>query len=133
MRSRVSRCYWSARRPVARLYLLLLAFGFQGRFRGKASLVQIADARRDLYQFAWQRVPGQGGREAVLSEQPYASTLAGSAGQRLAKPSRRSAVLALALLAMLGVSEALWLWQSWPVRQALAAPILPPLNPRGPA
>jgi type VI secretion system protein ImpK len=121
------------RRPVARLYLLLLAFGFQGRWRGKASLVQIADYRRDLYQFAWQRVPGQGGRDAVLSGQPYASTLAGGAGQRLAKPSRRSAVLVLALLAVLGLSELLWLWQSWPVRQALAAPFPALAGPRGPA
>lgn len=111
-----------ARRPLARLYLLLLAFGFRGRFRGAASLAPIADYRRALFQFAWQRVAGQKGRDAVLSEQPYASTLVASAGERLAKPSRRSALLALALLSLLGVSELLWLWQSWPVRQALNAP-----------
>jgi len=111
-----------ARRPLARLYLLLLASGFQGRYRGDASLDPIAGYRRALFQFAWQRVPGQQGRDAVLSGQPYASTLAGNAGVRLAKPSRRTAQLALALLVLLALSELLWLWQSWPLRQALNAP-----------
>jgi type VI secretion system protein ImpK len=110
-----------AQRAPARLHLLLLAFGFQGRYRGGASLAPIADYRRELFQFAYQYTPGQGGRDAVLSEQPYASTLSSSAGQRLARPSRGSAMLACALLALLGLSELLWLWQSWPVRQALDA------------
>ena len=59
----------------------------------------------------------------MLSEQPYASTLNSSAAGRLAKPSRHSVLLGLALLALLGVSELLWLWQSWPLRQALDAPL----------
>jgi len=112
-----------ARRPLARLYLLLLAFGFRGRYRGDASLAPIADYRRALFQFAWQRVAGQQDRDAVLSGQPYASTLNSSAAGRLAKPSRHSVLLGLALLALLGVSELLWLWQSWPLRQALDAPL----------
>lgn len=111
-----------ARRPLAQLYLILLGFGFRGRLRGDASLAPIADYRRALYQFGWQRVAGEGGRDAVLSGQPYASTLASSVGARLARPSRRSALLVLALVGLLGISELLWLWQSWPVRQALNAP-----------
>jgi len=107
------------RRPLARLYLLLLACGFQGRYRGGASLDPIADYRRELFQFASQRAPGPGGEDAVLSGQPYASTLVLDAGRRPPRPRRRRAMLACALLALLGVSEALWQWQSWPVRQAL--------------
>lgn len=110
-----------AKRALARLYLHLLACGFQGRYRGGANLTPIAEFRRELFQFAYQRMPALG-RDAVLSEQPYASTLASSTTQRLAKPSRRSALLGLALLALLGLSEALWLWQSWPVRQSLKLP-----------
>jgi type VI secretion system protein ImpK len=112
------------RRTLARLYLQLLALGFQGRYRGAASLAPIADYRRDLFQFAYQRAPDLRVREAVLSEQPYASTLSSEAGQRLSKPSRRSAALVAALLALLVLSEALWWWQSWPVRQALKDPAL---------
>jgi len=111
-----------AQRAPARLYLHLLACGFQGRYRGSANLAPIAEFRRELFQFAYQRMPMPGGDDAVLSGQPYASTLASSATRRLSKPSRRSAMLALALVLLLVLSEALWLWQSWPVRQALKAP-----------
>lgn len=111
-----------AQRATARLYLHLLACGFQGRYRGGASLAPIGEFRRELFQFAYQRVPIPGAGEAVLSEQPYASTLASSTTQRLSKPSRRSAMLALSLLVLLVLSEALWLWQSWPVRQMIGAP-----------
>jgi type VI secretion system protein ImpK len=110
-----------ARRALARLYLQLLAFGFQGRYRGGVNLGPIADYRRELFQFAYQRLPDLDARDAVLSEQPYASTLASGTGQRLSKPSRRGALLALSLVVLLGVSELLWLWQSWPLRQALKA------------
>jgi type VI secretion system protein ImpK len=111
-----------ARRSVARLYLHLLALGFQGRYRGSADLAPIADYRRQLFQFAYQRVPDLRAGAAVLSEQPYASTLSSGAGQLLSKPSRRNVMLVLALLGLLGLSELLWVWQSWPVRQALHVP-----------
>jgi len=109
-----------ARRPLARLYLQVLALGFQGRYRGSADLAPVAACRRDLFRFAWQREPGMGGREAVLSEQPYASTLVADGGARMYRPSRPAAMLMLALAVLLGVSQLLWLWQSQPVRDALA-------------
>jgi len=109
-----------ARRPLARLYLQLLALGFQGRYRGGASLAPIADCRRDLFRFAWQREPGLAGPAAVLSDQPYASTLVASAGASLRKPSRRAGALALTLVLLLVISELLWWWQSAPVRDELA-------------
>lgn len=117
-----------ARRPLARLYLQVLALGFQGRYRGSADLAPIANYRRELFQFAWQREPGMGGRDAVLSEQPYASTLAADGSARMFRPSRRVATLMLALVALLGVSELLWLWQSQPVRDALALRPAPALK-----
>ncbi|MGJ9416305.1 DotU family type IV/VI secretion system protein [Massilia sp. CMS3.1] len=111
-----------ARRAVARLYLHLLALGFQGRYRGSADLAPIAAYRGQLFQFAYQRAPGLGARDAVLTEQTYASTLSSATGQRLSKPSRRVAMLALSLAGLLVLSQSLWLWQSWPVRQALKEP-----------
>jgi type VI secretion system protein ImpK len=108
-----------ARRAVARLYLHLLSLGFQGRYRGAQDLAPIAGYRRELFKFAYQRAPDLRARDAVLSEQPYASTLTYTDGKRLSKPSRRGMRMALVLLLLLGLSELLWLWQSWPVRQAL--------------
>lgn len=109
-----------ARRPLARLYLYLLALGFQGRYRGGAHLEALADYRRALFQFAWQRAPGMRGADAVLSEQPYASTLSFDGRTRLSRPSRGAVIWVALMLAMLALSEALWLWQSSSVRSALA-------------
>jgi len=111
-----------AQRSHARMFLHVLALGFQGSYRDGASLAPIAAYRRELFQFAYQRAPGLGGRDAVLSDQPYASTLAHLGSRRLASFSRRYLALGLVLLILLGLSEVLWLWQSWPVREALAAP-----------
>jgi type VI secretion system protein ImpK len=122
------------RRPLARLYLYLLSLGFQGRYRDGAAQGELANYRRELFQFVYQRAPELGAREAVLSEQPYASTLSMGAERRLPRPSRGVVALVLALFVLLGLSEVLWLWQSWPVRQALDAPVAPaiaqqPLQP----
>ena len=114
-----------ARRGVARLYLYLLSLGFQGRYRDSAGLAQIADYRRELFQFVYQRAPDMRARDVVLTEQPYASTLSYGGGRRLSRLSRRGAILVLVLLILLGVSEVLWLWQSWSVRKALSAPVAP--------
>jgi type VI secretion system protein ImpK len=110
------------RRGAARLYLHVLALGFQGRYRGAGDLAPIAEYRRALFQFAYQRPADLSARDAVLIEQPYGSTLSYSGGRRVPKLSRRGAALLLTLLVMLGVSEALWLWQSWPLRSVLDRP-----------
>lgn len=108
------------RRPLARLYLYVLALGFQGRYRGGDQLDTLAAYRRALFQFAWQREPGMRGADAVLSDQPYASTLSFDNRARLARPSRGAVAWAAVMLAMLILSQVLWLWQSAPVRDALA-------------
>jgi type VI secretion system protein ImpK len=111
-----------AHRPLARLYLQLLALGFQGRYRGAASLAAIAAYRRELFQFAYQRAPGLGGRDAVLSEQPYDSTMTAGSSIRIARSSRRVVTFAATMAFLLVVSEGLWLWQAAKVRDALALP-----------
>jgi type VI secretion system protein ImpK len=108
-----------ARRPLARLYLYLLALGFQGRYRGGDGLGALLEYRRALFQFAWQRAPGMRGADAVLSEQPYASTLSFDNRARLARPSRGVVVWLAVMLAVLVLSQGLWVWQSAPVRAAL--------------
>lgn len=112
-----------ARRGVARLYLYLLSLGFQGRHRDSTGLARIADYRRELFQFIYQRAADLGGRDAVMAEQAYASTLSHGGGRRLSKLSRRGMTLVVVMLLLLGVSEIAWLWQSWPVRQAVGAPL----------
>lgn len=101
-----------ARRPLARLYMHLLALGFQGRYRGSGNLAPIAAYRRELFRFAGQRTPGKGGADAHDSLAPLRAT------------SHWAATLTLAAIILLGVSEVLWLWQSASVLEEPGTPMM---------
>ena len=109
-----------SRRDISRLYLLALAAGFQGKYRGTPDASQrLRGLRQELFEFAYQRQPELSGRDRVVSERAYASTLSHIAPRNLPRMSRWSVVFLLGLAVLLAVSEMLWLWQSWPVRRAL--------------
>ena len=110
-----------SRREIARMYLFALAMGFQGRFRGagEPADARLRSYREELYEFIYQRRADLGGRDRVVAESAYTNTLSHIAPRKLPTVSRWSVMALLAVVALLAISEILWLWQSWPVRQAL--------------
>ncbi|MES3002150.1 MAG: DotU family type IV/VI secretion system protein [Pseudomonadota bacterium] len=108
-----------SRRDIARLYLFALALGYQGRYRGTNESGKLAGLREELFQFVYQRPAELSGRDRVLSDRPYASTLSHIAPRKLPTLSRWTVGFILSLVALLAISEMLWVWQSWPVRQVL--------------
>lgn len=104
-------------RPLARLQLFTLALGFQGRWRGQADLSQLQGLRAELYQFVYQRRPNSGELNRPLMPQAYTHTLSHLAPQRRRTVSRGTLAWLLALFALLAVSELVWLWTTWPLRQ----------------
>ncbi|MBX3654090.1 MAG: DotU family type IV/VI secretion system protein [Ramlibacter sp.] len=110
-----------SRRDIARLYLFALALGFQGKYRGSSESTRFAGYREELFQFVYQRPPELSGRDRVLSDRAYASTLSHIAPRKLPTLSRWTVIFLMGVLALLAISEMLWLWQSWPVRQVLQA------------
>ncbi|AQV98968.1 type IV secretion protein DotU [Cupriavidus necator] len=110
-----------SRRNLARLYLFTLGLGFQGRFRGADADDRLRSLREELYEFIYQRRPDLGGRERVISEPAYAHTLSHIAPRKLPTLTRWTVVFLLGLATLLALSEVIWLWQSWPVREALRA------------
>lgn len=108
-----------SRRDIARLYLFALALGFQGKYRGQNEGARLAGLREELFQFVYQRPAELAGRDRVLSDRPYASTLSHIAPRKLPTLSRWTVGFLLGMVALLAISEMLWLWQSWPVRQVL--------------
>jgi type VI secretion system protein ImpK len=117
-----------SRRDIARLYLFALSLGFQGRYRGSNEGQRLAGLREELFQFVYQRSPTLAGRERVLSERPYGSTLSHIAPRKLPTLSRWTVGFLLGLVALLAISEMLWVWQSWPVRQVLQTGKLAPVE-----
>lgn len=118
-----------SRRKLARLYLFALALGFQGRFRGADADARLRSLREELYEFVYQRRPDISGRDRVVSEAAYAHTLSHIAPRKLPTMTRWTVVFALGLVTLLALSEVLWLWQSWPLRQALRADTVVGANP----
>lgn len=108
-----------SRRDMGRLYLFALALGFQGKYRGSSEAEQLRSFREELFQFVYQRQANFSGRDRVISERAYASTLSHIAPMKLPTLSRWTVLFLLGLAALLAISELLWLWQSWPVRQVL--------------
>ena len=106
-------------RTLAGIYLSALALGFQGKFRGLEDRGRFDSYRQELYQFVYQRRPDVSGRDRVLSERAYSSTLSHIEPRKMPTMSRWGVVVLLAMVGVLAVSEILWLWQSWSVRAAL--------------
>ncbi|MDO9360335.1 MAG: DotU family type IV/VI secretion system protein [Polaromonas sp.] len=106
-------------RPIASLYLSALALGFQGKYRGAGDKDRFSGYREELFQFVYQRRPDLSGRDRVLSDRAYASTLSHIAPRKMQSLSRWTVVFLLGFAALLAISEILWLWQSWPIRQVL--------------
>lgn len=108
-----------SRRDLARLYLFALALGFQGKYRGTGEDGRLRGYREELFQFVYQRQADFSGRDRVVSERAYTSTLSHIAPRKLPTLSRWTVLFLLGAATLLAVSELLWLWQSWPVRQVL--------------
>lgn len=113
-----------SRRSIARLYLFALAVGFQGRFRGADVVQRLRGYREELYEFVYQRRADLGGRDRVLAPAAYANVLSHVAPRKLPTLSRWTFIFLLGLASLLALSEIAWLWQSWPVRQALQADVV---------
>lgn len=108
-----------AQRTLAQLYLFTLALGFQGQYRGQSAQDLLAGLRRELFQFVFQRQADLAGRDRVLSPQPYANTLSHIAPRRMAPLSRWKLIFIGSVIGLLAISELLWLWPTWQLRQAL--------------
>jgi type VI secretion system protein ImpK len=107
-------------RSLARLYLFALALGFQGRWHGQPEIAKLPDLRRELYQFVYQRQPEGGDLSRKLSPEAYASTLAHLAPKRRRTLSRWVVAWLISMVTLLALSELLWLWPTWSLRQVLS-------------
>jgi len=112
-----------ASRKRARLYLHILALGFQGRYRGRPESGDVlAGYRRELFQFVYQRPADLSSSGRKLSPQAYLSTLSYVSPKRFRRFSRWTILLLAAALLLLTVSEALWIWQSMRLRIQITVP-----------
>jgi type VI secretion system protein ImpK len=98
-----------ARAEVAAVYLMALALGFQGRYRGLGAEALLQDLQRQLFSFAFQRPPDPDSPRRHLVDQAYAHTRDERADRRLERRWPWAAAMGAVLLSALAASSALWL------------------------
>ncbi len=110
-------------RSRALLLLHALSLGFEGRYRGAAERGELARLRGELFRLAYERPPDLDGAASRLCESAYESTLTRAPVLRLRRRGRAAILAMAALFALLLLSEAIWLWRTWPVRRLLDEPV----------
>jgi type VI secretion system protein ImpK len=110
-----------ARRDLALVYLLALALGFQGRYRGTDCAARMQAYRDALFSFSFGRDPDPGDRSRQICAQAYAFTVGDAVPEQMPHIGRWAAVLLLVLAGMLGVSHLVWEWRTAPLVEAIRA------------
>ena len=104
-----------ARRDLALLYLLALALGFEGRYRGTDCLARMQVYRAALYRFRYDRDPDPSDRGRQISPQAYAFSVADAVPQEVPHIGRWVMILLLVMVGMLGLSQLIWQWKAGPL------------------
>jgi type VI secretion system protein ImpK len=99
----------SAYGELARVYLTVLALGFQGKYRGSPhAAAELADYRRRLFQFIFGREPRTVKGDEQVVPQAYASTLDEAHASEL--PHLRPWVWAIAAVLVLWIAVGHLIW-----------------------
>lgn len=109
-----------SRRDLALIYLLALALGFQGKYRGTNSSAKLQDYRVALYRFRYGHDPDPDDPARQLSPQAYAFTVADAEPKQLPYISRSILVIILTFVVLLGISQLVWQWKADPLEQDIA-------------
>ena len=93
---------------IAALYLQSLSLGFRGKFRDIDDEGKLDYYRRQLFSFIFHKNPGLLNPDRLLYSEAYAHTLTEGEGKKLPYVKRWIIVVALLVLAFLGISHGIW-------------------------
>jgi type VI secretion system protein ImpK len=93
---------------LAKVYLMALGLGFQGRWRGPGGVARIDELRRQLYAFVVNKDPDAAPEAKPLFPEAYASTLDAGEGRRLAYLRHWIVALLLFLVLWVVVADRIW-------------------------
>lgn len=94
---------------LARIYLMVLALGFEGKLRGsEEGPALLAAYRRALYRFAYRRDPRVVRGEEPVAPQAYASTLESGEGARLPYLKRWAIAAVVVVVVWIAAGHLAW-------------------------
>ena len=106
----------AANPELATVYLLALALGFQGKYRGTAHAARLARYRHDLFSVVYHRPPGVGMGDTYLFPDAYAHTLDSQRVDRLPRLTRWLVALAVVAVVYFAGTHLLWRNLTEPIR-----------------
>ena len=111
---------------IEQMYLFALAIGFEGKYRGNNSEKEINNILRQLFSHITRREPELGPKkldaeitQRLVSKQTYRHTISNIKPIRIFRFSKQSVIFTIFFLALLVISQFLWVWFSSPLRNAL--------------
>ncbi len=94
---------------LAKVYLMALAFGFQGKFRGEEQgMARLDFYRRELFNFIFHRSPDILSEAKHFCPEAYLHNIGEGVGLKLEHPQKWFLYLALLLVVLLFVSQNIW-------------------------
>lgn len=94
---------------LAKVYLMALAFGFQGKYRGEEQgLARLDFYRRELFNFIFHRSPDILSEAKHFCPEAYLHNIGEGVGLKLEHPQKWFLYLALLLAVLLFVSQNIW-------------------------
>ena len=96
---------------LAKVYLMALALGFQGKYRGEEQeSTQLTYYRRELFSFIFRHSPELGDESKQFCPQAYSHSLEEGLGLKLAHPKRWVFLLIALILGMTFLSHGTWVY-----------------------
>ena len=95
-------------RDLAKVYLMALGLGFQGKFRGTDDAGQIDHQRRQLFAFMSHREPDILNASRHLFQETYSHSLDGGGARTLPDTRKWIALLVGVVLTLVVISSSLW-------------------------
>lgn len=111
---------------IALIYLLALSLGFRGKYRGAKHGPRLADYRKQLYAYIYQRRPDLADQTRRLAAQAYDHTQMDAVPRMLPSPARWFWGLGAAVVAYIIVGHLLWADAVAPLLEVLDRAGAPP-------
>ena len=111
-----------ADRDLAKIYLLALKFGFEGKYRGSSSAKRLMDYRSRLFTFIMNREASIADSPTHLFQQAYNHTI-NDKGESTYLPSMKRWILSFGVFVLLYALASIVIWNSY------INPILEIINP----
>lgn len=112
---------------IEQMYLFALAIGFEGKYKGYNSEGEISKILNELFVHITRRAPAFGPQnidkeinDRFVCKQSYQHTISNIKPIRIFRLSKQSVIFVISCIALVFISQFLWIWLTSPLREVLS-------------